>query len=202
MHVDVNGGRLWFDVNGPGVVPSGPDMRVRPTVVLVHGGPGSFDHSYFKPAFDELTAVAQVVYLDLRGHGRSEWGDAATWTFERCADDIRAFCDTVGIADDRLWTLDGRGRASSCTGARASGHAAELIVSIGFRPVGRARLVAEFRGSAGPARRSPPAASAGEPVTRRRDARSSPPSGRGYRTTNNWLESRRTAISHPTGCGS
>ncbi len=76
MHVDVNGGRLWFDVDGPGLVPSGPDMHLRPTVVLVHGGPGSFDHSYFKPAFYELTAYAQVVYLDLRGHGQNE-GDPA-----------------------------------------------------------------------------------------------------------------------------
>ena len=29
-------------------------MRERPTVVLVHGGPGSFDHSYFKPDFARL----------------------------------------------------------------------------------------------------------------------------------------------------
>jgi hypothetical protein len=40
MHVDVNGGRLWLDVDGPGLVLRGPDMRVRPTVVLVHGSPG------------------------------------------------------------------------------------------------------------------------------------------------------------------
>jgi pimeloyl-ACP methyl ester carboxylesterase len=39
-----------------------------------------------------------VVYLDLRGHGRSEWGDPAAWSFEVCADDVRAFCDTLGIA--------------------------------------------------------------------------------------------------------
>ena len=42
-----------------------------PTIVLLHGGPGGYDHSYFKPDFAPLTAVAQVVYLDLRDHGRS-----------------------------------------------------------------------------------------------------------------------------------
>jgi hypothetical protein len=37
MHVDVNGIRLWFDVDGPGLVPKGPEMCERPTVVLLHG---------------------------------------------------------------------------------------------------------------------------------------------------------------------
>jgi pimeloyl-ACP methyl ester carboxylesterase len=59
---------------------------------------GVYDHSYFKPDFTRLAGHAQVVYLDLRGHGRSAWGDAAGWSFEACADDIRAFCDTAGIA--------------------------------------------------------------------------------------------------------
>ncbi len=72
MHIEVNGGRLWFDVDGPALVPDGSEMQLRPTIVLVHGGPGTYDHSYFKPA--RLTGQAQVVYLDLRGHGRSAWG--------------------------------------------------------------------------------------------------------------------------------
>jgi hypothetical protein len=69
MQVEVRGARLWFDVDGPALVPDGPAMRERPTVVLLHGGPGSLDHSYFKPDFARLAQVAQVVYLDLRGHG-------------------------------------------------------------------------------------------------------------------------------------
>jgi proline iminopeptidase len=68
MHVEVKGTRLWFDVDGPALVPDGPRMRERPTVVLLHGGPGSFDHSYFKPDFARLSQAAQVVHLDLRGH--------------------------------------------------------------------------------------------------------------------------------------
>jgi proline iminopeptidase len=69
MLVEVKGTRLWFDVDGPALVPDGPRMRERPTVVLLHGGPGSFDHSYFnfKPDFARLSQAAQVVYLDLRG---------------------------------------------------------------------------------------------------------------------------------------
>jgi proline iminopeptidase len=171
MHVDVNGGRLWFDVNGPGLVPSGRDMRVRPTVVLVHGGPGSFDHSYFKPAFDELATVAQVVYLDLRGHGRSEWGDAATWTFERCADDIRVFCDTVGIADPIVFGHSMGGACVLLYGARHPGHAAGLIVESGFARWGAARVVAGLRRAGGEMLADLAARSfGGEPVTEEEDA--------------------------------
>ncbi len=49
MHTLVNGTRIWFDIEGAGLVPDGPVMRQRPTLVLLHGGPG-FDHSGFKPA--------------------------------------------------------------------------------------------------------------------------------------------------------
>src|SRR5215211_2444234 len=82
MHVETNGMRLWFDVDGCVLEPDGPVMRERPTVVLLHGGPGSFDHSYLKPDFARLSNVAQIVYLDLPGHGRSDHGDPATWSFE------------------------------------------------------------------------------------------------------------------------
>ena len=81
MQVEVNGTRLWFDAEGPKLVPDGAALRERPTVVLVHGGSGSDDHSYFRPHAAALAAVAQVVYLDLRGHGRSERADAQEWTY-------------------------------------------------------------------------------------------------------------------------
>ena len=48
MHVEVNGTRLWFDVDGPSLVPDGDRMRERPSLLLVDGGPGGFDHAYFK----------------------------------------------------------------------------------------------------------------------------------------------------------
>src|SRR5690242_4252403 len=60
IHVEVNDTRLRFDVDGPALVPSGAAMEPRPTVVLVHGGPGTYDHSYFKPDFAKLTRFAQV----------------------------------------------------------------------------------------------------------------------------------------------
>jgi pimeloyl-ACP methyl ester carboxylesterase len=149
MHSDVNGTRLWFDVDGPALVPDGSELRQRPTVVLVHGGPGGFDHSYFKPDFALLAEHAQVVYLDLRGHGRSAWGDAAAWSFETCADDVRVFCDTVGIDRPIVFGHSMGGPIVLLYGARHPGHAAGLIVQSGFARWDPPRMVEGFRRVAG-----------------------------------------------------
>ena len=39
-----DGTRIFFEVIGTKLVPEGPTMRERPTLLLLHGGPG-FDHS-------------------------------------------------------------------------------------------------------------------------------------------------------------
>jgi len=149
VHIEVNGTRLWFDVEGPALVPDGDRMRPRPTVVLVHGGPGVYDHSYFKPDFACLAGCAQVIYLDLRGHGRSDWGDAAQWSFETCADDVRAFCDALGIAAPVVLGHSMGGPIVLLYGARYPGHAAGLIISSGFARWDQPRMVEAFRRVAG-----------------------------------------------------
>jgi pimeloyl-ACP methyl ester carboxylesterase len=149
MHIDAKGARLWFDVDGPVLVPDGSEMRQRPTVVLIHGGPGVYDHSYFKPEFGRLTAHAQVIYLDLSGHGRSDWGDVNEWSFETCADDIRIFCDTVGIDRPIVLGHSMGGPIVLLYGARHPGHAAGLVVQSGFARWDHRRLVAGFRSVAG-----------------------------------------------------
>ena len=149
MNVDVNGTRLWFDVDGAGLVPDGPAMRDRPTVVLLHGGPGSFDHTYFKPEFSRLAEVAQVVYLDLPGHGRSQWGDPESWSFEACADDVRGFCDALSIARPVVYGHSLGGFVAMVYGARHPGHAAGLVLHSTMARFDLERLVEDFRRAGG-----------------------------------------------------
>jgi hypothetical protein len=98
MHVGVNGVRLFFDVEGAKLVPDGPAMREKPTLLLLHGGPG-FDHSIYNPAYSGLADVAQIIYLDHRGNGRSEDGPKESWNLTQWGDDVRGFCDVLGIAN-------------------------------------------------------------------------------------------------------
>ena len=88
--------RLFFDVEGPGWVASGASLREKPTLLLLHGGPG-YDHSGFKPLFARLADIAQIVYYDHRGHGRSDRRPAAEWTLDTYADDVVRLCDALGI---------------------------------------------------------------------------------------------------------
>ena len=149
MHIDVNGTRLWFDVDGLSLVPDGAPMRERPTVILVHGGPGSYDHSYFKPHFAHLAEIAQVVYLDLRDHGRSARHDPAKWSFELCADDLRAFCDALGIVKPVVLGHSMGGFVAMLYGARHPGHAGALILQSTMARFDLARLTEGFRRIAG-----------------------------------------------------
>jgi proline iminopeptidase len=102
-------------------------MRERPTVLLLHGGPG-MDHSGFKPAFGQLADVAQLIYLDHRGNGRSDWGDPSTWTMDRWADDIRAFCDTLEIDRPIVLGWSFGGFVAQAYAARHPEHPAKLIL--------------------------------------------------------------------------
>jgi len=92
-------------VDGAKLVPDEGTMRKRPTVVFVHGGPG-FDHTMFKAFYAQLTAIAQLVYYDQRGNGRSEEGPRERWTLDQWADDLRRLCEVLGIErPDRLRNL-------------------------------------------------------------------------------------------------
>lgn len=145
MQVEAGGTRLWFDVDGSALVPEGPTMRKRPTVVLLHGGPGGFDHSYFKPDFARLAKVAQVVYLDLYGHGRSEWGVPDEWTFELCADKVRDFSDAVGIESPVVLGHSLGAMVALVYGIRHPGHPGALVIQNGFARFDHARIVEQFR---------------------------------------------------------
>jgi pimeloyl-ACP methyl ester carboxylesterase len=96
MKVSIGDVRLYFDVEGAQLEATGRTMTNRPTLLLLHGGPGA-DHSFFKPEFAQLADVAQLVYLDQRGSGRSDVGDPSAWTWRRWANDVVAFCDALDI---------------------------------------------------------------------------------------------------------
>ena len=146
-------------------------MRRRPTVVLLDGGPGSYDHSYFKPDFARLADQAQVVYLDLRGHGRSGWGPTAEWSFEVCADDIRTFCDALGIEQPIVLGHSMGGFVAMLYGARHPGHAGGIVLQSTMARFDLARLVAAVRRVAGD-----DVAALAERSSRRRSGPSPPPS--------------------------
>jgi proline iminopeptidase len=128
VRVRVGDVSLFFDVEGAGLVPDGPRMRERPTLLLLHGGPG-FDHSSFKPLFSRLADVAQVVYLDHRGNGRSDRGTSERWNLAQWGDDVRAFCEALGIERPVVLGQSFGGMVAMSYAVRHPDHPARLVLS-------------------------------------------------------------------------
>ena len=72
------------------------------------------------------------MYLDLRRHGRSEWGDPGGWSFEVCADDVRSFCDALGIVRPVVFGHSMGVPVVLLYATHHPGHASGLVISGGF----------------------------------------------------------------------
>lgn len=143
MYVTVNGARLFVDIEGAGLVPDGPRMRAKPTLVLLHGGPG-FDHTMFKPEFGQLADAAQIVYYDHRGNGRSVHPDTSTWTLAQWADDVKGLCDALGIEKPIVYGLSFGGFVAQAYATRHPGHPGKLILASTAARQDLAQIVAAF----------------------------------------------------------
>lgn len=108
MQIDTGGRLMYFDVDGAKLVPDGTTMVERPTILLLHGGPG-MDHSVFKPTYGALTELAQLVYVDHSGQGRSGATPPERWNLDSWADDIVRFCDALHIDEPVVlgWSFGG-----------------------------------------------------------------------------------------------
>ena len=151
MHVSVNGVRLFFDVEGAKLVPDGPIMREKPVLLMLHGGPGA-DHSIYRPAYSALADIAQIVYLDHRGNGRSEDGPRESWNLAQWGDDVRAFCDALGIVDPIVLGASFGGMVALAYATRHPAHPSKLVL-ISTEAAGgsyRERRVALFERFGGP----------------------------------------------------
>lgn len=154
MHITIQPGvRLYVDIEGCGLVPDGPRMREKPTLVLLHGGPG-YDHSGFKPLFSRLADVAQIVYVDHRGHGRSSRRPPAEWTLDTFADDVVRLCDALGIVKPVVLGQSFGGFVAQRYLARHPLHPARVVLSSTSHHLGLPRKLAMFERLGGPAARA------------------------------------------------
>jgi proline iminopeptidase len=144
--------RLFVDIEGPGLVPDGPAMRTKPTLVLLHGGPG-YDHSGFKPLFSRLADICQIVYYDHRGHGRSDRRPPQEWTLDTFADDVVWLCDALGIEKPIVLGQSFGGFVAQRYIERHPAHPAKVVLSSTSPHLGLERKLAMFEKLGGPAAR-------------------------------------------------
>jgi len=149
MRVSVGDVRLFVDFDGAKLVPEGVSMRERPTIVFVHGG-RRFDHTPFKSRHSALTDIAQLVYYDHRGNGRSENGPRARWNLDQWADDLRVLCDVLEIERPVVLGASFGGFVALNYAIRHSDHPAKLILASTAAHIHLDRSAAMFERLGGP----------------------------------------------------
>ena len=127
MYIDVGSARLFFDVVGESLNAATSDMTQRPTLILLHGGPG-YDHSTLRPYFDRYSDTHQLIYLDHRGCGRST-GEKETWNLDQWADDLEVFCKTLGVDSPIVFGQSFGGMVAMHYAARYPKSVSKLILS-------------------------------------------------------------------------
>lgn len=120
MEAIIDGVRFFY-------LPVGPEANY-PLIVL-HGGPG-LDHTEMHPWLDPLSDTFRLIYMDLRGHGRSERVDPATLTLVRYGEDVSKLAAALGY--DRFALL-GHSYGAFITLAHAieRGDASHYVISSG-----------------------------------------------------------------------
>ena len=111
-----------------GLVPDGPMMRDRPIVVCLHGGPGP-DHSMLKPFLAPLADSAQLIFVDQRGHGRSDPSSPDRWNLDTWVADVAEFCKVLEIEEPILLGQSFGGIVALGVAIRHPDLPAKLIVS-------------------------------------------------------------------------
>lgn len=150
MRIAINGKVVFFDVEGEAWARRNDTMVQKPTLILLHGAPGNSDHSVFKPDFSVLADAMQIIYLDLSGAGRSEDEPDGHFSLERWADDLVAFCDTLGIEKPVVLGVSGGGFVAQCYGARHPDHPGKLIFASTQAFLDVPRCLEEFARLGGP----------------------------------------------------
>jgi proline iminopeptidase len=150
MFAAVRNTRIYFDVEGQGLVPEGSAMRERPVAMVIHGGPGG-DHSGFKPSFTPLTAGMQLIYFDHRGQGRSAAADPATYTLDENVEDMEGLRRYLGLGPIVSIGTSYGGMVAIAHAARYPEAVSHLVLIVtaahgGFIP--RAQAIVRERGTA------------------------------------------------------
>ena len=145
MRVSTADVSLFFEVFGREWDYNGDELRRRPVIVGIHGGPG-FDGSKVRYNLEPLADVAQVVVPDQRGHGRSDRGEPDDWTLATWAADVKAFCDALAIERPLVFGISFGGAVAQKYAAEYPDHPAGLILtSTSARLPGDDELVERFR---------------------------------------------------------
>jgi proline iminopeptidase len=149
MYAKIRGTEIYFDVAGMQIRPEKNKFVEYPVLFLLHGGPGG-DHSRFKIHSAALQDVAQLVFIDHRGSGRSKKTKMAHYTLDNNIEDIEALRKHLGL--NKISILGGSygGIVAQGYALRYPQHLDKLILVVtspSYRFINRAKKNLHERGT-------------------------------------------------------
>jgi pimeloyl-ACP methyl ester carboxylesterase len=97
MFIKINDNNVFFDVYGSKLLLNKNSVVQKPTLIVLHGGHGFADHTLYVEFWSQFQDIIQVIFIDQHGCGRSDAGTPDSWNLSRWANDIKIFCDALGI---------------------------------------------------------------------------------------------------------
>lgn len=149
MRARIRDTEIFFDVDGAGLIVDGPRMLERPTVFLIHGGPGG-DHTSFKARCAPLAQKAQLVYFDHRGQGRSAPADPQRCNLNENVEDLEALRRHLGLGPIVSIGASYGGKVAMAHAARYPNAVSHLVLIATVAHAGyvdRARQIVTERGT-------------------------------------------------------
>ncbi len=150
MRAKLRDSEIYFDVDGSGLTPGDDRMIERPVLLLLHGGPGG-DHASFKSQVTaNLRDVAQLVYVDHRGSGRSSQADPETYTLDNNIDDIDTLRQYLGLERISILGSSYGGMVAQGYAIRYPQHLANLVLvatAPSYRFLDDAKRIVQERGT-------------------------------------------------------
>jgi pimeloyl-ACP methyl ester carboxylesterase len=144
-----DGTRIFVEVIGRKLVPDGPTMRERPTMLLLHGGPG-FDHSTLATIFEPLADELQLVLIDHRGQGRSDPRTPEEWNLEQWVADLVELCELLELERPIVIGQSFGGVVALAAAARHPDLPSKLVVSSSLAKFRLDRALPMFERLGGP----------------------------------------------------
>jgi proline iminopeptidase len=150
MKATLRGTEIYFDIAGMQLAPVGNTFVEKPVLFMLHGGPGG-DHLRFKQHSLELQDVAQLVFIDHRGCGRSKKTRQKDYTLENNIEDIEALRKHLGLKKICILGTSYGGMVAQGYAIRYTKHIDKLILvatAPSFRSLEEAKLFLKQHGNA------------------------------------------------------
>ncbi len=100
----------------------------KPTLIFLHGGAGLVDHTLYTSFWSRFSEESNVVFVDLRGCGRSDKGDPSKWNLEQNGKDVYLFCEALGITHPIVAGVSWGGYIAISYGIQYPEHPKALIL--------------------------------------------------------------------------